>query len=214
MVNMLESRVLSKEDLEFYFKSNLEKPKWGYNTSEIVLSCDTALQLKEKGYGAVTAIKNAGVPYAKIFEMMGYSYSEIDFSHREREMKEPEMNAGQLQKLIGKKVILTEDDFITGITLEKVRQYLKDREINVSGAYTGMQDWEVRESYFGPYEGFWEIEKNGLRRVNPQRLLFVFDRQRKFPLPKDFEIYTSTEPARMNEAIKRVSEYLNTTRKI
>lgn len=59
----LESKCLSKKKLESSLVS-----KWGYVpnglyriNSSVILDCDAALQLKEKGYEAVIAIKNAGL---------------------------------------------------------------------------------------------------------------------------------------------------------
>jgi orotate phosphoribosyltransferase-like protein len=182
--------------------------KWGYNPqagyhldSSIINYCDAALQIKEKGYEAVTGIKNAGIPCARLFEMMGYVYSEIDFSHRKREMKEPEIDEEEIQKIIGKKVILTDIDLVTGKTLQKVTEYLRSRNVDVRGAFMELEDWPGRSEDFGFYEDFWITEKDGLRRLNPEKI-------RKVLVPEDFQIYTSTKRGRTDEKIKRVSEYV------
>lgn len=204
MIKELDSNVLNKEDLESYLIS-----KWGYApdgiyriNSSMILDCDAALQLKEKGYEAVTAIKNAGIPYAKIFEMMGYVYSEIDYSHHKRDMKEPEISEVDIQKIIGKKVILTDIDFVTGKTFCKATEYLRNRKVKVDGAYIGLEDCSGRI-----FVGSWEMEKNGLRILN-NPLSPPYKQRIEIIAPENFKIYTSTKPSKIESAIIRVSEYL------
>lgn len=195
MAKKLETR-LSKKDLGDYLVSVWDYTPdgiYGLNPS-IILYCDAALQLKEKRYEAVTAIKRAGVPCAKIFEMMGYAYSEIDFSHHKRRMEKPEISEEELQKIAGKKVILTDVDFVTGKTLRKVTEYLRNREVNVRGAFIEFEDWPGR-SNFGPYKSFWRDEKKGLRILNNPDCSKI---------PGNFKVYTSTTRSRIDEAATRV----------
>jgi len=179
---------------------------------EIILHADAALQLKERGYEAVVGIKNAGIPYAKIFKMMGYIYSEIDFSQRKRKMQEPEMSEGEISKLKHKKVILAEADFISGATLQKVIKHLVERDISAGGAYIGHDCWTgqpgITIESFGKIDHYWKTEKRGLRRLNNK---FLYNQGM---IPDDFEIFTFTDECRINEAIKRVSEYLKEAGKI
>jgi len=177
-------------------------------SSEIILHADAILQLKEKGYEAVVGIKTAGISYAKMFEMMGYSYSEIDYSFHKRKMEKPIMEEEEILKLTNKKVILAEIDFITGITLERVIKFLRDRKINVTGAYMGNDSWFGR-----PYKNeiewieesklYWKSGKKGLRKLNNK---FLYENER---IPNDFEIYTFPERWKMKNSIEKVSNYLD-----
>jgi hypothetical protein len=192
----LKQMNLSKESLE-----SLLVTKWGYNpggvytlNSSIILYCDAALQLKKRGYEAVTGIKNSGIPYAKIFEMMGYTYSEIDYSCHKRHMVEPIIDNEDIERMRDKKVILCDVDYFTGRTLQTVNEYLTGRKINVEGIFIGQEN-----GLFG-----WITEKGGIRKQKGLKAQIQSIKK----VPKNFEIFTSTNSNKISEAIKRVSSYL------
>ncbi|OGJ13088.1 hypothetical protein A3K82_03560 [Candidatus Pacearchaeota archaeon RBG_19FT_COMBO_34_9] len=207
-----------KEELK-----NLLLSKWGGNCKifcyhrnddnfeyddsyKIILHTDAALQLKEKGYEAVVGIKTAGIPYAKMFEMVGYSYSEIDYSYHKRKMEKPIMDDEEMLKIKGKRVILSDVDFIGGITLERVIEFLRDGNVNVVGAYIGNDSWTTqpiinKEKWIEESKSYWKTEKRGLRRLNNK---FLYNEKK---VPSDFEIYTFTDEWKMNKAIERVSDF-------
>ncbi len=128
-----ESILLSKWEFKNIWRDYLD--------STLIAHSDAALQLK-KQYDAVVGIKNAGVPYAKIFEMIGFPMFEIDYSHHKREMNEPIIEENQIAELKQKKnVLLSDIDFISGKTLTEVTRYLMDNKVNVNGAYIGLSRW-------------------------------------------------------------------------
>jgi hypothetical protein len=164
---------------------------------KVVLHADAALKLKTEGCQVVIGVKNGGLRYSKVFEMMGYEQSEIDYSHHKRKMQEPLIEDEELEKLRGKKVILTDNDFVTGITLQRIVEYLREREVNVGAAYMGLDCWPGIEDICN--SGFWITGKNGLRELNE-------DLEKRFF--NGLKIYTSTEKVRTREAKKRVLNYL------
>lgn len=138
---------------------------------------------------------------------MGYAYSEIDYSHHKRKMQEPVMNDEDMEKIKDKRVILSDIDFDTGNSLQKVIDHLRIRNIDVTGAYIGSEDWPALGD-FGMYYGFWMTERKGLRKLGDD---FLY---REGKVPSDFEIFTSTESNRISEAIRRVSEYIKNAGKL
>ena len=106
--------------------------------SPLIAHVDAALQLKEN-YDAVVGVREVGLPYAKIFEMVGFPVFDVDYSHHKRDMKEPKIDVEHLQRLRDKKaVLLTDIDFVTGKTLREVTRYLRENGVNVGGAYIGL----------------------------------------------------------------------------
>jgi hypothetical protein len=188
---------------------------WKRTNLDIISNCDAALQLKEKGYEAVCAIKRGGILWGRLFERMGYTYSEINYSLHKKSMKEPNIEEEDLQKLIGKKVIIAESDFYTGRTIKGVIYFLRDRGINIAGGYIGLPgqpgliwDSSRKNEYAKEVNSYWKNEKNGSMKLSNG---FIYTNT---GISKDFEIYTYTNPKHIYKAVKRVSKYLKNTGKI
>src|SRR3989344_2895313 len=69
-----------------------------YLDSPLISHVEAALQLRQN-YDAVVGIKDAGIPYAQIFEMAGFPVFDVDYSHHKRDMKEPKMDDEQIKQL-------------------------------------------------------------------------------------------------------------------
>jgi len=133
-----EAFLLSKWEAGEQWKNYLDSP--------LIAHVDAALQLRQN-YDAVVGIKEAGIPYAKIFEMVGFPIFDIDYSHQKRNMTEPRMEDEQIKQLRDKQaVLLTDIDFVTGKTLREVTRYLRENGVNVSGAYIGLSRWPGMKS--------------------------------------------------------------------
>lgn len=150
--DILEKRKLSNYEKMLQIESILLskgefKDSWrDYLDATFMAHSDAALQLRNR-YDAVVGIKSAGVYYAKIFEMMGFPMFEIDYSHHRRKMDKPIIEENQIRELKQKKnVLVTNIDFITGKTLTEVAKYLREKEVNVNGAYIGLSRWPGMDS--------------------------------------------------------------------
>ncbi len=187
-----------------------------YLDSPLIAHVDAALKLREN-YDAVVGIREAGIPYAKIFEMVGFAVFDIDYSHHKRDMKEPIMDVGQIKQLRDKQAVLVIDiDFVTGKTLREVTRYLRENGVNVKGAYIGLFRWhgiESEEPYLVGVDTvnfnlFWQNSlKSGLSSVRGT----PYKKYKKL-IPPDFELYTSNPALEENElrgsaAARRVAKY-------
>lgn len=164
-----------------------------------LLGVDTALQLKQKGYSAVIAIKNAGISAAEIFRQTCYDYFEIDYSHYKRSMVNPEMEEKDLNKLKGQNVVLADIDFVSGNTLRTCKEYLNMKDINNLVAYIAGDQWRNETDV---YLEDWEINNNGLR---------TFKENEKYSvrrLPDNLKIYTFTDWDFLESAKQRVLDYI------
>lgn len=183
--------------------------------SPLISHADAAITLKKTlGYDAVVAIKEAGIFYADVFMLMGLHVFEIDYSHHRRNMKKPEMDMKQLNGLKEKKNALIVDvDFVTGKTLREVVGYLRERGVNVEGAYVGLSEWPGIESdnfYIGhdrvDFDSFWICNREGLNHLRTKKLHSIGF------LPKETKIF-SPNPAlgdsiHGQRAARRVACYL------
>jgi hypothetical protein len=216
-------RVLSKGKLSPYEKmlhvesallSNWEfGDDWRtYLDSPLLAHVDAALRLK-KDYDAVVGIEEAGIPYAKIFEMVGFPIYEIDFSHHKRDMETPEIDESQLNSLKDGRVLLADIDFVSGKTLREVHKFLKGKGINVDGAYIGLSQWPGMDSEeFGisentvDFDTFWKGKTTGLSEIRssiPYKRCLI---------PEDFMLFSSnpTLPEKENYgsvAARRIARY-------
>lgn len=140
-----------------------------YLDSPLIAHVDAALRLRDF-YDCVVAIQNAGLPYAKIFEMVGYDAFEVDYSHHKRKMRKPRIKNEHIDMLRDKKsILLTDIDFVTGKTLRVVTNYLRENSVNVKGAYIGLSRWrglDTGEFFIGArrvnFETFWKCKTTGL----------------------------------------------------
>ena len=217
-------RVLSKGKLSPYEKmlhvesallSNWEFGEdWRtYLDSPLLAHADAALRLK-KDYDKVVAIKDAGVPYAKIFEMMGFPVYEIDYSHHKRDMETPEIDESQLDSLTNGRVLLTDVYFVSGKTLRRVHQFLREGGVNVDGAYIGLSQWpgmDVEGFGIGEdsvnFDTFWKGRTTGLSEI---RSSIPY---KKGLIPQDLNLFTSnpTLPEKENNgsvAARRIARYI------
>jgi len=120
---------------------------WGYGLkwrafldAPLIAHADAAVTLDSD---AAVAIKNAGFPYGLIFDLIGTPMFEIDYSHHERHMTEPIIDEDDLAKLQKMKdVVLVDVDFVTGKTLRTTTEFLRKKQINVTGAYLGTSAWD------------------------------------------------------------------------
>lgn len=184
-----------KEKLEDYLYSKWEFDREGlYKLSaSIILYADAALQLKEKRYDTAMGIKNSGIPYAKIFEMMGYDYSEIDYSHHKRQMEEIRIDSQEIKMLKNKKIILIDMDIFSGKTILKITEYLKEKNLNVKGAFIGKLNFWAGSDYC------WNKSKAGLRELRKLKLCSH---------PVNIPVFTFTQEEYIEKAKERVSDYL------
>ncbi len=216
-----EALLLSK------WKEKEERDWREYFDSPLISHADASLQLKGK-YDAVVAIRDAGIPYSKIFEIIGFPVFEIDYSHHKRKMNKPIISDSQLEELKHKKsVLLVDIDFVTGKTLRKVTEYLRENEVNVKGAYIGLFKWPGIDSgkkyHVGTdtvnFDSFWHLSPiTGLSKVREDIMLkngkpvFPYRKYKKL-LPSDFELYTSN-PYILNSnetaknVVDRVGKYI------
>ena len=119
-----------------------EKNAYKYLDASLIAHADAALSVQEWGYDAAVAIKDAGVPYGEIFEIMGMPIYSIDYSHHRRNMKEPQIESDDLQDLLDKQnVLLIDVDMVTGKTVRDVASFLRDKGVNVWGCYLGLSEW-------------------------------------------------------------------------
>lgn len=184
-----------------------------YLDSPLISHVDAALQLRQN-YDAVVGIKNAGVPYAQIFEIVGFPVFDVDYSHHKRDMEEPVMDCKQVKQLRDKQsVLLTDIDLVTGKTLREVAKYLRENGVKVDGAYIGLSRWsgmESEEFSIGDdtvnFDTFWKGRTSGLSTIR-SRLPY-----RKGLIPQDLALYTSNPTLEDNElrgsaAARRIAKY-------
>lgn len=188
-----------------------------YLDSPLIAHVDAALQLRQN-YDAVVGIREAGIPYTKIFGMVGFPTFDIDYSHHKRDMKEPRMDDEQIKQLRDKQAVLVADiDFVTGKTLREVIKFLRENGVNVNGAYIGLSRWPGMESQgFSVsddtvnFDTFWKGKTSGLSRV---RSRIPYKREL---IPEDLALYTSNPALEDNElrgsaAAIRVAKYFKET---
>ena len=117
-----------------------------YLDSPLIAHADAALSLGQM-YDGVIGIKTAGAPYSEIFKIMGNEVFSIDYSHYKRNMENPIIDSLSLGRLKAKNnVLLVDIDIVTGQTIRKVISYLRDRGVNVTGAYIGLSAWSGMDS--------------------------------------------------------------------
>lgn len=134
-----------------------------YLDSPLIAHASAVLSLKDK-YDAVVGIKDAGIPYATIFEMFEFPIFEIDYSHHKRNMDKPLIKEEDMKELKRKKsVLITDIDIVTGKTLREVTGYLRENQVNICGAYIGLFKWPgiKSDSFFigedtTDFERFWK----------------------------------------------------------
>lgn len=179
----------------------------------LIAHADAALELK-RHYDAVVGIQKAGVPYALIFEIMGFPVYDIDFSHHRRHMKHPIIDQSQLVELRRRiNVLVTDVDFVTGKTLTKVVEYLRQNGVNGGGAYIGLSKWPGIESESFcidddtvDFETFWTSTHSGLRHLRsttPYKNRLI---------PNDLRVYCPNPSLDKNERVgsiasRRVARY-------
>ena len=219
------ARVLSRGQLSQYEKMlNTEafllsqwkaRNQWKrYLDSPLISHVDAALQLRQD-YDAVVGIKDAGIPYAQIFEMIGFPIFDVDYSHHKRDMKEPQMDDEQIKQLREKQsVLLTDIDLVTGKTLREVTKYLRENSVKVGGAYIGLSRWPGMESEgfsIGDdtvnFDTFWKGRNSGLSTIR-SRVPY-----KKGLIPQDLALYTSNPTLEKNElkgsaAARRIARYI------
>ena len=162
-----------------------------YLDSPLVAHCFTAMALKEK-VDAVIGIKEAGLPYADIFRLMGLPSYEINFSHYKRFISSPEIDEYSKRELRGKNVLLTDIDFVTGKTITDVTKFLEEHKINVKGVYIGLSEWvglKDKSFYVGgsalDFSTFWR-HCGRYRTLRKPSLLY-----KKGIIPNGLPLYTS-----------------------
>jgi hypoxanthine phosphoribosyltransferase len=218
-ISKVLSAKLSQHDMmlnteAFLLSQWVARDEWTrYLDSPLIAHADAALKLKQE-YDAVLGIRQAGIPYAQIFEMLGFPIFYIDYSHHKRNMKKPEMDEGQLTELRGKKsVLLTDIDIVTGRTIRETTNYLREEGVNVKGAYIGLFRWprikSEKSKCIGEdktdFDKFWET--NTMSRVASG--IGYLCREYNDLLPKHFVLYTSNPSLkkRGSYAAKRIAEY-------
>ncbi|MEM4318502.1 MAG: phosphoribosyltransferase [Candidatus Pacearchaeota archaeon] len=221
------AKVLLKEELSphdrilhteaFLLSQWKAREQWKrYLDSPLISHVDAALQLRQN-YDAVVGIKNAGIPYAQIFEMVGFPIFEIDYSHRKRDMKEPQIDDEKVKQLRDKKsVLLTDIDFVTGKALREVTRYLREKDVKVNGAYIGLFRWpgmksEKSEEFFigndtVNFDTFWKGRTSGLSTI---RSTLPY---KKGLIPSDVALYTSNpfleeDELKGSAAARRIAKY-------
>ncbi len=208
----LERDLLSRWDFSESWQSYLDSP--------LLAHADAALALR-KYYDTVVAIRSAGIPYGKIFEMAGFSYYEIDYSHHKRNMRKPEMNILDLFLLQDKQsVLLIDIDVVSGKTLRAVYNFLKNQDVNVQGAYIGLSQWPGVDKGV-PYIGNDKVDFGDLwaNKIKSFRIMRNSDSYTKNHFPEMSQIIPSNLPvfgvnpnldSDLNLALKattRVQEY-------
>ncbi len=216
-----ESSVVSTERTLLELWKHVNETSWeDYIDTPLIAHGDAALRLKDSaGYDAVVGIKEGGVPYARFFGIFGIFQTEIDFSHRKRSMTEPIIEQEQIASLQGcNKVLLTDVDFVTGKTLRVVTDYLRERNVNVAGAYIGLTSWPGTGSEdfaIGSdsvdFDRFWKCRTNGLSHL---RSTMPY---RKGILPPDLQVYAANRWFESNKWImspvaSNVKRYLKSLR--
>lgn len=202
-----EIELLNKWIYSNSWKSYLDKPLFSHAYS--------ALALKELGYDAVVGIESAGVPYAKIFGIMGFPVYSINYSHYKKKMEQPLMDENQVYHLkSAKKVLLTDIDIVSGKTLRECRDYLNSNDINVPGAYIGLSQWEGIKELGVPTIGEEIAFKRLWRTCGRFRILAHPKVYEMDILPKGFNVYNGIGwieniPSHGQAAANDVLEYLN-----
>lgn len=187
-----------------------------YLDSPLISHVDAGLQLRQN-YDAIVGIRNAGIPYAQIFEMIGFPIFDVDYSHYKKDMKELKIDGEQIKQLRAKQsVLLTDIDFVTGKTLREVTRYLRGNGVKVNGAYIGLSRWPgidgIESKEFSicvdtvNFDTFWKGRTSGLSTI---RSTIPY---RKGLIPQDLALYTSNPILGENElrgstAAKRVAQY-------
>lgn len=185
-----------------------------YLDAPLIAHADAALNLKQN-YDAVVAIREAGVPYAQIFRLMGYPIFDIDFSHHRKRMEHPIMDQSQLEEVKkSKDVLVTDVDFVTGRTLREVVDYLRRHGVNVRGAYIGLSKWlglETEGFHIGEdtvdFDTFWTRTYSGLAHL---RKILPYKRN---IIPAGLRVYSVNPVLDENERLggmvaRRVARYL------
>ncbi len=196
-MNNSEKREVLQNYLYRNYCQNKESPRISlFNGSDIILHVDSGLNLREQGYEVALGIKNSGLGFARILELSGFSYSEIDYSCYKRKMEEPIIEEGYFSRLTGKRVLAVDMDIVTGNTFDRVAAYLTGRGINLGGIYVGFPEHYVSEFSES------RINELDLRKI----------RGRKTPPAKEFEqnglpIFSYTNPEFLVDATRRVFEY-------
>lgn len=203
---MIEALLLSLWDNRDEWKQYLDSP--------LIAHVDAALSLKNNcKYDAVVGVKDAGIPYANIFKIIGMPSFEIDYSHHKRGMEKPEIEQDTLKSLKDKKRVLIADvDMVTGKTLRTVAEFLRANGINVSGAYIGLYRWpgiKTEKSYIGAdtvdFEKVWSKDRGGLSHSH--KILY-----KKGMIPSYLHLCTSNRHLDKNEmhgaaAARRIADY-------
>ncbi len=180
-------------EVEAYLLSN-----WTYGNdwqryldTPLLAHADSAISLS-RDYDAVVGIKEAGVPFAKIFEMIGLPIFNIDFSHYKRKMDQPEIDTSDLRQLQkSQSVLLTDIDFVSGRTLRTVTNYLRSNGVNVKGVYIGLSQWPGIESdcfHVGNDSVDFNLFWKQCGYVRQMRNMLPY---RKGVIPKDLMVYTA-----------------------
>jgi len=195
----IEKTVIDSKNLEDYLYSIWPNPKTLSGDKSIILYADAALQLKLEGENHVVGIKNKGLPYARIFELMGWAYSELYYSHHNATMEEPIMEKADITRLRCKKVVLADDELDTGSTLKMTINFLNYEGVRVRGIFIDdVMNWE------------WETAK----RTGMRKLPYFFFNRNCGEGERKVEVFTSTTQEKINEATERVFQYLHEMRKL
>ncbi len=206
MVNA-ESILLSKWKYAGEWKQYLDSPLIAHGLA--------ALTLKNK-YDAVVGIREAGLPYSSIFEIFGFPAFEIDYSCHRRGVEKPVVSDSDLESLKHKKsVLITDIDIITGKTLREVTNYLREKSVNVCGAYIGLSEWPGMEtegfsigSDTVNFRAFWKGRDSEFLYARHNKILC----EAEF-IPSNLELYTSNKVFGENSvkgsmASRRIARYL------
>ncbi len=192
--------------------------KWtDYLDTPLIVHADAALSLQGL-YDGVVGIREAGLPYADIFRIMGFETFEIDHSHWKRKMSQPVIEKEELEKLREKRAVLLVDiDFVTGRTIREVAGYLDSNRVNVGGAYIGLNRWpglkvegpSISEDTVN-FGGFWMSSTGGLvciRSKKPYKLGIVPEEIRLFsanPKAEKYFVYGSAVARRVARQLKKL----------
>lgn len=197
-----EALLLSKWEFKERWERCLDSP--------LIAHADAALALKGD-YDGVVGIKDAGIPYAKIFEMMGFPVFEIDYSHRKRNMEKPVIDNYQLSQLKERKSVLLADiDFVSGRTLREVTKYLRENGVMVKAAYIGLYKWpgiDGKEFSVGKdtinFDKFWMGKVGGLCynkffNISSGKKTKIYDKEL---IPSDLRLYSPNPYIENNETL-------------
>ncbi|MBW2967412.1 phosphoribosyltransferase [Candidatus Woesearchaeota archaeon] len=188
--DVLESGRLTAEDKMLITEAKLledweDADEWRqYLDTPLIAHCDAALSLQKMGFDAAIGIERKGMPYAHIFEMMGWDIGSVYYSHHREDMIAPLMEPPDAELAREKqKVLLVENDFITGKTIRTVYDHLRRMGINVQGVYCGLTKWPGKK-YDVPhvssdtvdFDKFWRKPPAGLTEMKdqmPYRLMII-----------------------------------------